>query len=214
MSVRAKLILIIVGALAVYLAGNSRVSLSDRDEPRYAQTSRQMMQSGDWIVPKLLDEPREKKPVFVYWCQAAAMTVLGGNEFAARLPSSICVTLTFAVLAISIWRAIGARRALWTVFVFGTSALTIAAAKMSITDGVLILFITTAQLSLYWLLCVRSSWPAVILCGISTGFALLTKGPVVLAVMGMTWLAFWAIGWLDRKRMLTIQVSYQSKELG
>ncbi len=199
-SIRIKILLIIAGALAVYLAGNGRVSLWDRDEPRYAQTSRQMMQSGDWIVPKLLDEPREKKPVFVYWCQAAAMTVLGGNEFAARLPSSICVTLTLTALAISIWRVIGARRALWTVFVFGTSALTIAAAKMSITDGVLILFITTAQLSLYWLLSVRSSWPAVILCGVSTGFALLTKGPVVLGVMGMTCLAFFTIGWIDRKR--------------
>ena len=44
--------------------------------------SRQMLQSGDWVVPRLLDEPREKKPVFIYWCQASAMRILGDNEFA------------------------------------------------------------------------------------------------------------------------------------
>src|SRR3954467_14766345 len=93
-SIPVKLILLIVCAFAVYLAGNGRVSLWDRDEPRYAQTSRQMLQSGDWVVPKLLDEVREKKPVFIYWCQASAMRMLSPDEFAARLPSAIGVTLT------------------------------------------------------------------------------------------------------------------------
>ena len=38
---------VLVLAAVVYLAGNGRVALWDRDEPRYAQTSRQMLQSGD-----------------------------------------------------------------------------------------------------------------------------------------------------------------------
>src|ERR1043165_3553701 len=85
---RLKLVLIIAAALGVYLAGNGRVSLWDRDEPRYAQTSRQMLQSGDWVVPRLLDKVRTAKPVFIYWCQASAMKLFGdqGNTgvFAAR----------------------------------------------------------------------------------------------------------------------------------
>jgi len=74
-SIRLKTILIILAAFAVYLAGNGRVSLWDRDEPRYAQTSRQMLQSGDWVVPHLLDKVRTAKPAFIYWCQALAMKV-------------------------------------------------------------------------------------------------------------------------------------------
>src|SRR5450432_3532460 len=93
------LILTILLAAGVYLVGNGTVSLWDRDEPRYAQTSRQMLRSGDWVVPKFLDEPREKKPVFIYWCQATAMKIFGDNAFAARFPSSLFVTLTLIALA-------------------------------------------------------------------------------------------------------------------
>ena len=47
---------IIVALAGVYLVGNDRVALWDRDEPRYAQTSREMLKSGDWVVPRLLGE--------------------------------------------------------------------------------------------------------------------------------------------------------------
>ncbi len=69
-SIPLKICLLILAALGVYLAGNGRVSLWDRDEPRYAQTSRQMLQTGDWVVPHLLDKVRTAKPIFIYWCQA------------------------------------------------------------------------------------------------------------------------------------------------
>src|SRR5256885_5252711 len=98
-SIQLKITLIICCAFGVYLAGNGRVSLWDRDEPRYAQTSRQMLQSGDWVVPHLLDKVRTAKPIFIYWCQASAMKVFGDNEFAARLPSSLAMTLTLVLLA-------------------------------------------------------------------------------------------------------------------
>src|SRR6478735_8162449 len=132
-SIRLKISLIILASFAVYLAGNGRVSLWDRDEPRYAQTSRQMYQSGDWVVPHLLDKVRTAKPIFIYWCQATAMKVFGDNDFAARFPSGVAMMLALAIVGIAIYRMIGARRAMWTVFVLGTSALVIAAAKMCLT---------------------------------------------------------------------------------
>jgi hypothetical protein len=75
----------------VYLIGNGSVALWDRDEPRYAQTSRQMLQTGDWVVPHYLDNVRTAKPALIYWCQAIAMRVFGDNEFAARFPSAMAI---------------------------------------------------------------------------------------------------------------------------
>src|SRR3978361_1605682 len=89
-----KLILLILAAGSVYLIGNWRTQLFDRDEPRYAQCSRQMLQSGDWVVPRLYDSIRAAKGPAVYWCQAACMKVLGDNAGAARLPSAIAMTLS------------------------------------------------------------------------------------------------------------------------
>src|SRR4051812_31531387 len=90
-------ILVLLAAACVYLVGNSSVPLWDRDEPRYAQASRQMLRSGDWVVVRYLDELRTKKPPLIYWCQATSMTLLGESEFAVRLPSVIGVVGALAV---------------------------------------------------------------------------------------------------------------------
>src|SRR5688572_30128227 len=111
------LLVILAGATVLYLIGNGRVPLWDRDEPRYAQTSRQMLHGGDWVVPRLLDEVRTAKPVFIYWCQATAMRAFGENEFAARFPSAMAMVLTLLFLAVVIWRTLGPRRAVWTTLV-------------------------------------------------------------------------------------------------
>src|SRR5207237_378460 len=113
-TIQLTLAALILSASAVYLIGNGRVALWDRDEPRNAQTARQMLQSGDWVVPRLLDRVRTAEPVLTYWCQAAAMAALGENSLAARLPSSVAMTLTLIVLAVALYRGIGPPRALWT----------------------------------------------------------------------------------------------------
>jgi len=182
---RALSFLLIVLAF-IYLLGNRSVPLWDRDEPRYAQTSKQMAESGDWVLPRILDEPRLQKPVFIYWCQAVSMKVFGPTEWAARFPSVIAALLTVLILWISIRAHIGASRAIWTVFIFSTSALTIMAAKMSITDAVLSLFITISQLCLYRIWMNRASWGVIVILGVAMGLATLTKGPVVWGVMMTT----------------------------
>jgi 4-amino-4-deoxy-L-arabinose transferase-like glycosyltransferase len=196
-----KLALLVFVALAVYLVGNDRVALWDRDEPRNAQASRQMLQSGDWVVPRFLDKIRTAKPPFTYWMQGTAMRVLGDNTFAARLPSAVAMALTLVVLGGVLTRYVDRDRAFWTVFVLATSAIVIAwTARTSLTDAILLLWTTIAQLGLFAILRGRGSWPVVITTAVAIGLAGLTKGPVVLGVMGMTLLA-WAIlsGW-DRRR--------------
>ena len=135
------IILVIALAAVVYSAGNGSISLWDRDEPRYAQCSRQMLQSGDWVVPRLYDEIRANKPPLIYWCQATAMRLIGdgpiSGTFAARLPSTIAMLLTLTVLAIAISRHVGKEQAFWTILVMSSSLMTILAAKASLTDSVL-----------------------------------------------------------------------------
>jgi 4-amino-4-deoxy-L-arabinose transferase-like glycosyltransferase len=200
MTHRGKLFLIILAAAAVYLIGNDRVALWDRDEPRNAQASRQMLQSGDWVVPRFLDKIRTAKPPFSYWMQASAMKVLGDNTFAARLPSAVSMTLALIVLGVALSRYVDGERAVWTVLVLASSAIVIAwSAKTSLTDANLLLWITIAQICLYAILRGHATWPAVIILAIAIGIAGLIKGPVVLGFMAMTLIA-WAVlqWWLGR----------------
>lgn len=176
------LLAILSGALAVYLLGNNAVGLIDRDEPRYAQTSRQMLQSGDWVVPRFLDRVRTAKPVLIYWCQAGSMAVFGDNAFGARFPSAIAMVGTLAILAFAVTREAGGNRGLWTAFIMGTAGLTLASAKMCLTDSVLLLWIVIGQLCLYRLWRHGVDAKAVLLLGVSIGLAGLTKGPVALGV--------------------------------
>src|SRR5687768_12284163 len=119
-----KLALVIALSAMLYLLGNGSVSLWDRDEPRYAQTSRQMLEGGDWVVPRFLDKVRTAKPVFIYWCQAAAMAVIGKDGetgvFAARLPSAIAMTAVLVIAGGVVSRGAGPERAFWTVFVLAS----------------------------------------------------------------------------------------------
>jgi 4-amino-4-deoxy-L-arabinose transferase-like glycosyltransferase len=184
------IILIILLAGCVYLFGNARVQLWDRDEPRYAECSRQMLQGGDWVVPRLYDKLRFQKPPLIYWCQASAMKLLGSQgdagAMSARLPSAIFMLATLAMLAILIARQAGIEQAKWTVFVFATSAMTIVAAKSCLTDGVLIFFVTGAQLCFFAIWRGSRSWTVAILLAVALGLGILTKGPFILGILATT----------------------------
>lgn len=64
-------------------------SLIDETEPLFAEASRQMYVTGDWITPYFNGETRFDKPALIYWCQAIAYAIVGVNEWAVRLPSAI-----------------------------------------------------------------------------------------------------------------------------
>jgi 4-amino-4-deoxy-L-arabinose transferase-like glycosyltransferase len=184
----------------LYLAGNGATSLWDRDEPRYAQASKQMLESGDWVMPWFLNEPRTNKPVGIYWLQAASMAVFDNPTFAARFPSAVAMVLLVGLMAWQVRKTSGDERAILTALILATSALSIAAAKMSITDSVLALCITTAQLALFHLWRGRHSFGVYATLGLSVGAAGLVKGPVVLGVLATTALALLALALLDRWR--------------
>ncbi|WP_392530942.1 ArnT family glycosyltransferase [Nostoc sp. C117] len=82
------LLLILIGWIAFgWNLGN--IGLIDETEPLFAEASRQMLITGDWITPFFDGDTRFDKPALIYWCQAIAYAVIGVNEWAVRLPSAI-----------------------------------------------------------------------------------------------------------------------------
>ncbi len=60
--------------------------LTDRDEVRFAEASREMIQRGDYVVPWFNGAYRFDKPILIYWCQSVSYRIFGENDFAARFP--------------------------------------------------------------------------------------------------------------------------------
>ena len=77
-------ILLFVGCLLFHLAGTWSLPLIDRDEPRFAEASREMRERGDYIVPYFNNQFRFDKPPLTYWFQVASYRLFGENDFAAR----------------------------------------------------------------------------------------------------------------------------------
>ena len=73
----------------------------DRDEARYAQATRQMLESSDFLHIRFQDEARNKKPAGIYWLQAASVALTSDATSNAiwpyRLPSVIGALVAIAV---------------------------------------------------------------------------------------------------------------------
>src|SRR4051812_46464750 len=60
-------------------------TFGDPDEAHYAEPSRELIRTGDWVAPFYNDQPFFDKPMLFHWLQAATMQLLGPTELAARL---------------------------------------------------------------------------------------------------------------------------------
>ncbi len=93
--------LILIGGIA-YIWHLGSIGLVDETEPLFAEASRQMLVTGDWITPFFNGETRFDKPALIYWCQAIAYAAIGVNEWAVRLPSALAaiglISLAFYTL--------------------------------------------------------------------------------------------------------------------
>src|SRR5688572_10813293 len=100
---RPLLTLIALGALTFAL-GLGRQAITDADEAYYAEASREMVASGDWLTPHYNFTDRWQKPVLYYWLTAATYLVTGPGEGAARLWSAL------SGVALALLTAAAARR--------------------------------------------------------------------------------------------------------
>lgn len=88
--------------LALYLPGLAALPPTDRDEARFAQATRQMLESGDFLRIRFQNEARNKKPAGIYWLQAASVAALSSADSTAiwpyRLPSVVGALLAVLLL--------------------------------------------------------------------------------------------------------------------
>jgi 4-amino-4-deoxy-L-arabinose transferase-like glycosyltransferase len=179
------------GSLLFHLAGTWLLPLVDRDEPRFAEASREMIERGDYVVPYFNDRYRFDKPPLTYWCQVASFRVFGENAFAARFPSAIAAALT--AVAIFAWgRRLDLNRAgFWAAIIFSLCLQTFVHAKAAVADMWLVLFMTLAHWAGYELLRDRfgGTWRSVVvrpgglrvwwwLLYLALALAFLAKGPI------------------------------------
>jgi 4-amino-4-deoxy-L-arabinose transferase-like glycosyltransferase len=179
--------------LALNLAGNGRIGLFDRDEPRYAVAVREMRASGDWMIPSFNGEPRYHKPILAYWLMGASTAVFGDNPFGVRLVSA----LAGSALCLGVWAlarsAIGPHAGLVAALVMATAPLVFAESKLATTDATLALCLLGCQACL-WVLHKGPSTRAAAAFWILLSLATLTKGPVGPAFLAAAGLATWAFG--------------------
>ena len=82
--VRAVVFLMLCG-LVMFLPGFFNIPVIDRDEARFAQATKQMVESGDFVDIRFQDDVRYKKPVGIYWLHAGV--VKAPRRSACRVPS-------------------------------------------------------------------------------------------------------------------------------
>ncbi|MCF7787954.1 MAG: glycosyltransferase family 39 protein [Prosthecobacter sp.] len=91
--------LLLVLALMLYLPGTATIPLMDRDEPRFAHATVEMMERDTWTIPYFNGAYRFDKPPLTYWWMRLHYALLGVNELAARLHSIVAVYSTALVVA-------------------------------------------------------------------------------------------------------------------
>jgi 4-amino-4-deoxy-L-arabinose transferase-like glycosyltransferase len=178
----------------------------DRDESRFAQATKQMLETGDYIDIRYGEGVRYKKPAGIHWLQAASTAVFGEGArnqiWTYRLPSLIGA---FAAVALAFWvvRAFaGVEAAFLAALLLGMTVLLAAESKISKTDAVLLATVLGTQgvmLRAYLSARIPGRPPPSLALALAgwTAFAIgvLIKGPIILAVCLA---GFVAIAWWDR----------------
>jgi 4-amino-4-deoxy-L-arabinose transferase-like glycosyltransferase len=111
-------LLLFFGCLLFHIAGTWIVPLIDRDEPRFAEASREMMERADYVVPYFNNAFRFDKPPLTYWAHTVSYRIFGANDFAARFPSCLAAALTALLLFHWGRRIRGDRVGWWAAIIF------------------------------------------------------------------------------------------------
>lgn len=205
---------LLLGLLTIFvLVGHQLVPPMDRDEARFAQASKQMVESGDFITVRFQEDLRAKKPVGIYWLQSVSAQLFGDDDIAVyRVPSLLGLLLAL----VGTYRAglllYQPRLALIGTAFLGTSLVVFAEAHLAKTDALLMGLCVWQQLSLLtiyraYLDGTTPPRSAFLAFWVIMGLAVLVKGPIapLLGLLTALSLMIWHrdLGLLRRMRVLS-----------
>lgn len=180
-----------LSAFLVRLASLGLYPLMDTTEARYGEMARIMVETGNWLTPMFdYDVPFWGKPPVFAWLSATGFSMLGVNEFAARLPH----LLVAGGVLFLVW-LLGRRQSCdldhaWLAAAILASTVTFSLIGGAVmTDTALTLGTTLAMVS-FWLAWQQRGhyWGYLFFVGLAIG--LMSKGPLTLLLVGIS-LFFW-----------------------
>ncbi|MDB5503162.1 MAG: putative glycosyl transferase, family 39 [Tardiphaga sp.] len=208
--------------LLFFLPGFFNIPPIDRDEPRFAQATKQMVETGDFVDIRFQDEVRYKKPVGIYWVQAAVVetaTGLGLQRAQVRIWLYRVPSLIGAIGAVLLtyWTALAfvtRRGAVLAGLIMCSSVLLGVEARLAKTDAMLLLTVVAvmgamARVYLAWQRGEdndKSAWAEPAIFWTAMAASILVKGPLILMFVALTVIALAIMdrssAWLWRLRPL------------
>ncbi|HEY5047288.1 MAG TPA: glycosyltransferase family 39 protein [Rhizomicrobium sp.] len=188
-------------ALVAWMPGVLTLPALDRDESRFAQASRQMVETGNYVDIRLGSVPRYNKPIGIYWLQTAVVDAAGTVWRNARnvisfyrLPSFFCGVLALLLTFWNVRAFASPRTGFLAAALLGATLLLAVESEIATTDAALLAAFLAAQ---GVLLRARLAFgrravlpPTLTATGwVAVGAGVLIKGPVIVAVLGATALA-------------------------
>ncbi len=192
MTERYKWLLFFLFILLTYFIPLETRLLWQPDEIRYAEISREMLVSGNWSVPYLLDIRYFEKPVLGYWINCIAQWLFGESHFAVRIVVVTSTLLTGWLIykaTMVVWR--NSALAFNAMTVFLSSFLVLAIGTYNILDPIVTLFVTAAMYSFLVALSTPSKKGKIIAyigIGFFCAFGFLTKGFIAVVLPALVFL--------------------------
>jgi 4-amino-4-deoxy-L-arabinose transferase-like glycosyltransferase len=187
--------LVLLVCLLLFGSGITRLPPVDRDEARFAQASRQMLESKDFVRIRFQDQPRHKKPIGIYWMQAASAAILSPSDHRTiwpyRVPSLLGALLA-VVLTVHFGRTLFDRKTATIAGLLLASCLLLTMeAHLATTDAMLLATVVAAQSALgqYYLQTRQGNavpMKTALTFWVAQGLGWLLKGPIITFVSMLT----------------------------